>query len=143
LYKVVILVYFTCFFCYVLFSRVPAYFEGDYTNGVVEKATFSLKENYPLVVVNYKVGNEKFQYISHSWFLTSYKPGHRVSIIYDPSNPYVACIYTFIGYWIKWPELFFTAIVFIVLFITAVLITGRNNTSYLDAEDYRKSKYDD
>ena len=143
LYKVVIIVYFTCFFCYVLFSRVPAYFEGDYTNGVVSKATFSLKENHPLMVVDYKVGNEKFQYISHSWFLTSYKPGHPVSIIYDPSNPSVACIYSFIGYWIKWPELFFTAIVFVVLFITAVLITGRNNTGYLNAEDYRKSKYDD
>ena len=126
-----------------MFSRVPAYFEGDYTNGVVSKATFSPKENHPLMVVNYKVGDEKFQYISHSWFLTSYKPGRRVSIIYDPSNPSVSCIYSFIGYWIKWPELFFTAIVFFVLFITAVLITGKNNRSYLNVEDNRKRKYDD
>lgn len=95
------------------------------------------------MVVDYKVGDEKFQYISHSWFLTSYKPGQLVSIIYDPSNPSIASIYSFIGYWIKWSELFFTAIVFIVLFITAVFITGKNNTGYLTAEGNRKRKYDD
>lgn len=142
LYKVVIILYFTCFFCYVLFSRIPAYFEGEYTNGVVSKATFLLKENHPLVVVDYKVGDEKFQYVSSSWFLTTYKPGQSVSIIFDPSNPSVACIYSLIGYWIKWSELFFTAIVFIILFITAVFIAGKNR-GYLTVEDNRKRKYDD
>lgn len=129
MYKFVVLIYIVCFFCYVLFSRVPDYFEGDYVNGVVSKAAFSVKDKHPVVIVNYKVGNEEFQYTSYMWFLTSYKRGQVIRIIYDPSNPPVACIYSFIGYWIRWPELLFTAIVFIILFIAAVFITGKKSTS--------------
>ncbi len=122
---------------------MPDYFEGDYTNGIVSKATFSVKDSHPVLVVKYTVGNEEFKYTSYMWFLTSYKPGQVIRIIYDPSNPSVADIYSFIGYWIKWSELFFTAIVFIILFITAVFIAGKNNTGYLTIEDNGKRKYDD
>jgi hypothetical protein len=144
LYKVVIIIYFICFLCYVLFSRVPDYFEGDYTKGVVSKATFSVKDKHPVVIVNYRVGKEELQYTSYMWFLTSYKPGQVIRIIYDPSNPRVASIYSFTGYWVRWPELLITAIVFIVLFIAAVYITGKNNTSSPTAkENNRKRRYDE
>ncbi len=113
---------------------MPDYFEGDYTNGIVSKATFSVKDSHPVLVVKYTVGNEEFKYTSYMWFLTSYKPGQVIRIIYDPSNPSVAGIYSFIGYWIRWHELFFTAIVFIILFIAAVFITGKNSTTSSTAE---------
>ncbi len=97
MYKVVIIIYFICFLCYVLFSRVPDYFEGDYTKGVVSKAIFSVKDKHPVVIVNYRVGKEELQYTSYMWFLTSYKPGQVI--------PRVASIYSFTGYWVRWPEL--------------------------------------
>lgn len=143
MYKSAVIIYIVCFLCYVLFSRVPDYFEGDYTNGVVSKATFSEEENHPVVVIDYEVGNEKFKFTSYMWFLTSYKPGQAVRIIYNPSNPSIASIYSFIGYWIKWHELLFTAIVFIILFIAAVFITGKNSPAASSAKENRRRKYDE
>lgn len=144
MYKTVAVIYFICFSCYVLFSRVPDYFDGELTQGVVTEATYSVKDKHPIVVVNYKIGNEKFKYITNMWFLTSYKPGQKVPIIYNPSNPRVASIYAFIGYWIKWSELFLTAIVFIILFIAAIFITGKNNSSpAIEDGNNRKRKYND
>lgn len=140
MYRTVFIIYIVCFLCYVLFSRVPDYFDGDYAKGVVSTATFSAQDNHPVVVVTYKVGSEEFKYTSYMWFLTSYQPGQEVDIIYDPSHPSVASIYSFIGYWIRWSELLFTAVVFIILFIAAVYITGKN--SVMSEEDRGKRKYD-
>lgn len=144
MYKTVAILYIVCFVCYVLFSRVPDYFNGDFTGGTVTKAIFSAKDKHPVVVVAYSVGAEKIVYTTSKWFLTSHKQGQRVTIIYNPSDPAIACIYTFIGYWVNWDELFFTAIVFIILFIAAVTITGKTNvlSSLSDTPD-TKRKYDD
>ncbi|MCW3108775.1 MAG: hypothetical protein JWQ09_3281 [Segetibacter sp.] len=144
MYKGILILYLVIFSSYVLFTRVPDYFEGDYIQGVVSKATFSEKENTPELVVNYNVGSEKLQYKTNMWFLASYKPGQVVTIIYNPANPSVSCIYAFIGYWIKWPELIFTAAFFIILFIAAKSITGKNSLEPLFAEEMKKKrKYDE
>ena len=110
---------------------------------MVTKASFSQTTNSPDLVVDYNVGSEKLQYKTDQWFLTSYKPGRRVTIIYDPANPSVASIYSFIGYWIKWKELFYTAIFFIILFIAAKSIAGQsNNGDFQPDERLPKRKYD-
>ena len=127
-----------------MFSRVPDYFDGDFTNGTVTKAIFSVKDKRPVVVVAYSVGTEKFTYTTSKWFLTSHRHGQAVTMIYNPSNPAIACIYTFIGYWINWDELLFTAIVFIILFIAAITITGKTNAlSSLSDKRNTKRKYDE
>ncbi len=144
MYKAVTIIYLVCFFCYVLFSRVPDYFEGDFIKGVVAKATFSEKDKHPELVIDYRVGAETFHYKTAEWFLTNYKPGQAVEVIYNPSDPSIASIYAFIGYWIKWPELLFTAMFFIILFLSAVFITGKNSTAPLMEDERRnKRKYDD
>jgi hypothetical protein len=127
LYKILIIFYFLCFFFFVLFTRVPDYFEGDYAKGVVSKAAFSEVDGSPELLVNYKVGAEIFHYKTDTWFLSSYKKGEIVTVIYNPANPSVCCIYAFIGYWIKWSELIFTSTLFFILFIAAKSITGRSN----------------
>lgn len=137
------ILYIVCFCCYVLFSRVPDYFDGDFTKGIVSKAIFSVKDKHPVLTVDYLVGNENFKYITDQWFLTSYKQGQVVTMIYNPSNPKIASVYGIVGYWIKWDELFLTAIGFVILFIVAVIITGRNNTPAPLQKPNRKGKYDD
>lgn len=127
LYKTVAILYTVCFFCYVLFSRIPDYFEGEYVNGVVSTATFSVKDKHPVLAVKYKVGDEEFEYTTNKWFFTSHHKGQAITMIYSPSDPAIAGVYAIIGYWITLNELFFTAIVFIILFIAAVIITGKNN----------------
>jgi len=131
-------------FCYILFSRVPDYFEGEFIEGVVTKAGFSPATREPELMIDYRVGSETLHYTTHMWFLSTYKAGEKVSIIYDPSNPTEACIYSFIGYWIKWPEVFISAFFFVVLFIVAVFITGKNDSEPFTPEDRRKKrKYKD
>jgi hypothetical protein len=128
----------------VLFTRVPDYFEGEYIKGVVTKASFSALNNSPQLVVDYNVGSEKLRYKTDMWFLKHYKPGQSVTIIYNPADPSVSCIYAFVGYWIKWPELILTAVFFIILFITAKNITGKNSTEPLTDEETRsKRKYNE
>jgi hypothetical protein len=144
LYKTLVILYFTGLFCYILFSRVPDYFEGDFIEGVVTKAGFSSNNHEPELAIDYRVGSETFHYRTNMWFLTTYKPHQTVTIIYDPSNPSEACIYSIIGYWIKWPELFISAFFFIALFIAAVFITGKNNPEPFTEEERRKKrKYKD
>ena len=143
LYKAVIILYLFCFSCYVLFTRVPDYFYGEFVQGVVSKAAFSEKDQHPLVVVDYKVGKETLQYKTGMWFLSSYKPGEKVTIIYNPAEPSMASIYAVIGYWIIWPELLFTASFFTVLFLVAKSITGTNSNEPLTEGELRKKrKYD-
>jgi hypothetical protein len=125
LYKIVIIFYLLSFGCFVLFSRIPDYFDGEFTPGIVKKATFSKETGSPLLEIDFKVGNKNLQYITHTWFLTSYKPGQAVTMIYNPGNPASCSIYAVIGYWIRWPELLFTAAFFIILFLAAKAITGR------------------
>lgn len=144
MYKTAIILYLVCFCSYILLSRVPDYFEGEFIEGVVAKAGFSSSRNQPELVVDYKAGNETFHYKTNMWFLTTYKTGQKVTIIYDPSNPSQASIFTFIGYWLQWGELFFSIFFFIVLLIAAVFITGKNDAEPLTPEDrIRKRKYKD
>jgi len=123
---------------------VPDYFEGDFTSGIVTEATFSVKDKNPVLVINYQVGNEKFKYKTNKWFLTRHKPGQVITLIYNPSDPAIVSIYAIIGYWIQWDELLLTAIGFIILFIAAVVITGKNSAlSSTPKEQNKKRKYDE
>jgi len=125
-------------------SRVPDYFEGEFTQAVVTEAGFSAQHREPVLKIRYRVGKEAFILKTNMWFLVNYKKGDQVTVIYDHSNPSIGSLYAFIGYWIKWSELFFTAGFFIVLFLGAVAITGHNNDEPIDEEDARKKrKYDD
>ncbi len=144
MYKAAAILYLTCLFCYILFSRTPDYFEGEFIQGIVTKADFSSQNNEPTLVVNYSVENKGLQYRTTMWFLSSYKAGKNVTIFYNASNPSEACIYSVIGYWIKWPELFISAFLFTAFFIISIYIAGKNDTVSLDEEfKVKKRKYKD
>ncbi len=144
MYKTAIILYLICFVSYILLSRVPDYFEGEFIDGVITKAGFSSSLNQPELVVDYKAGNETLHYKTNTWFLTTYRKGEKVTVIYDPYNPSQACIFTFIGYWLKWGELFFSAFFFIVLYLVAVFITGKNDAEpFTPGERIKRRKYKD
>jgi hypothetical protein len=142
MYKAIVILYVVIFCSYVLFSRVPDYFEGEFIKGVVSKASFSEKTNNPELVIDYHVGEEKLQYKTDMWFLSSYRQGQLVTIIYNPSDPAVSSIYALIGYWIKWHELIFTSVFFVILFIAAKSIAGGDNAEPTKPPG-RRRKYDD
>ncbi|GEO08949.1 hypothetical protein [Segetibacter aerophilus] len=142
MYKVVFILYVIIFSSYVLFTRIPDYFEGEFIKGVVSKASFSEETNEPELLIDYRVGNEKLQHKTNSWFLTPYKQGQQVTIIYNPSDPAVSSIYAFIGYWIKWQELIYTSVFFVILFLAAKSIVGHDNSGPAKSLP-RKRKYDE
>ena len=107
-----------------MFTREPDFINGDIVKGVVTKARYSIEGKHPELVIDYHAGSQRFRYTTTTWFLRAHKTGEGVRIIYDPSHPEVAAIYSFIGYWIKWPELLVSAGFFIILFSAAASITG-------------------
>ena len=144
MYKAVVALYIICFSAYVLFSRVPDYFDGDFIHGIVKAASSNSKQVASALEIEYHVGSEVLIYKTDMWFLRTYKVGERVSMIYNPDNPEIASIYALIGYWVRWPELLFTAGFFIVLFFVAKDITGTNSNEPLtEAELAKKRKYKD
>ena len=144
MYKSVALLYIVCISCYILFTRSPDYFEGDFIKGVVTQAGFDSTHNQPSLNIQYHVGTETYTLTTTQWFLKSYKQGEQVSIIYDPNKPGNASIYAFIGYWLRWNELFVTLGLFIVFFMAAVFITGKHSEQEDDEDEDkpRKMKYD-
>lgn len=144
MYKGIIILYLVCFGTYVLFSRVPDYFEGAFVPGTVEDASFADGRNEPRLVVRYKVGSQAYHYYSSTWRISRYQKGEKVMMIFDPSQPDRSALYTFFGYWIKWPELFFTAGFFVVFFLAAKTITGKEEDLPKGQQpEYRKRKYKD
>jgi hypothetical protein len=128
-------------FSYILFTRVPDFFEGEYIDGVITRASFS--NGRPQLVIDYNVGSQKFHYRTNMWFLTTYNTGQKVTMIYDPSNPSEASIYALVGYWIRWPELFISAFLFVTFFITAIFITGKSEAGTVLDDPGKKRKYKD
>ncbi len=124
MYKAVTILYIVCFGCYLLLSRFPDYFESDFIKGTVQANSFSDFEKEKSLIVSYKVGSELLQYQTDMWLLKEYNIGDQVTMIYNPSIPHMASLYSFVGYWIKWPELIFTAVFFMLLFLVAKYITG-------------------
>jgi hypothetical protein len=143
-YKAAVLLYIICFTSYLLFSRVPDYFEGEFITGTVVNASFNNKEHVPQLAIDYSAAGKVYTYQTSDWMLKKYKPGEKVTIIYNPSQPKIANIYSFIGYWINWGELLFTAGFFILLFFAAKSITGTNEHEPLGEDVYeKKRKYKD
>ena len=78
------------------------------------------------------------------WGAAQFTKGQSVQVIYNPSLPSEASVYSFFSYWLKLPELLFSASGFILLFFAAVRINGKQETYYYtDEEKRKKRKYDD
>ena len=130
MYKAVVILYIVCFGCYLLLSRFPDYFESDFIKGTVQANSFSDAEKEKSLIISYKVGSELLHYQTNMWLWKDYNIGDKVTMIYNPSIPQMASVYSIFGYWIKWPELIFTAGFFILLFLIAKYITGNPETNH-------------
>ena len=133
MYKAAVILYIVCFGSYLLLSRSPDYFESDFIKGTVQANSFSDVNKDNSLIISYRVGGQLLQYQTDIWLPKLYNIGDQVTIIYNPSIPQMASLYSITDYWIKWPELIFTAAFFILLFLVAKYITGSpvsNNATY-------------
>jgi hypothetical protein len=141
LYKSAAILFFVCFFLYILFTRTPDYFDAETTPGYVV-LTDSL--DYTSKSVEYRVGHETFVVPIQSWGTSQVSKGEKVEVIYNPTIPSEGSLYTFFAYWLHLPELLTCVFIFIALFAGAVFITGENQPEEPVTEGYaKKRKYKD
>jgi hypothetical protein len=71
------------------------------------------------------------------------REGQLVTVIYNPTSPSQAALYTFFGYWLHLGELLISMGGFLALFFSAIFITGKEKPYYYSEEELRKKpKYD-
>lgn len=140
MYKPVIILYLTCFILYVLFSRRPDYFDGQF-----EKATIHFVKDsvtgQPFPKAFFIINKQQISIDAH-YIFRHYKEGDRVKVIYENSDPQKAAVYAFWGYWITWKELIFSLILLIILLQIALSIVSKPTPEGLisDLESTNKRK---
>ena len=142
LYKFITILYISCFALYILFSREPDFFDGDFAKATITQTHENGQtKKYAL----FYEGSQKFNAtISYPSLFTK---GEQVEIIYEKSNMANATVYSFWGYWITIEELFGSIILWVLLFMVAVTINKNPLTEGLQLEEnqseFQKRKYDD
>lgn len=136
--------YLVCLFCYILFSRDPDYFDGEFAQATM----VSLYDEFydkPVLVAEFSDGYKKhYANVDHS--LGEHQLGEKVTVIYESKNPNRAKEYTFIGYWMGLNELFWSLLLLAVSWSAAYSIT-QNPTpeALLEQLNYKepdKPRYD-
>ncbi|MFP5040052.1 hypothetical protein [Parasediminibacterium sp. JCM 36343] len=121
MYKTVTILYLVLFGLYVLFTRQPDYFDGELSPATIhfmKESTTQLQQPYAF----FSVGIKKYT-VSASYPLRPIKEGEEARVIYEPSDPTKAILYSAWGYWLLWDELLVSIGAYIVLFMVAVNIT--------------------
>ena len=138
--KLLLSLYFTCYFCYIFYTRTPDYFDGETTT-----ATISINPVTQKAIANFTLASITYS-ITANYPLRKLKQGDKVEIIYLPSKPEAAVVYSFWGYWITWGELVMSIILLLALYQLAVSITYNPTPEaiidQMDKEDMPKTKYD-
>ncbi len=144
MYKFIFILYIVIFSSYVLFSRQPDYFDGEFAPAAIHFTKDSISQKL-LPMAYFSVGVTRFT-INTDYLFRRFKEGEKVEVIYESSNPKKAVVYLFWGYWITWGEIVASIILWLVLFQVAVGIT-QNPTpealiEQLESIPEKKTKYD-
>ena len=122
-----------------MFTRQPDYFDSERTVGTIIQQDDKL-------VAKFSEGNTfHFAEVTYAFL---HKPGERIEVIYETSDPAKAKQYSMLGYWITFGELIVSILIIIVLYFVAVAITNNPTPEALLEEieagkkKPRKPKYD-
>lgn len=138
--KLLLSLYFTCYFCYIFYTRVPDYFDGE-----TVMATIKIDSKTSNALANYTIASKQYQ-INAEYPLRKLKDGETVELIYNPSKPEMAAVYSLWGYWFTWGELIMSVVLLLGLYKLATSIT-QNPTEQaikdqMETIDEPKKKYD-
>ncbi len=143
MYKSVFILYIVCFCLYILYSREPDFFDSETMPSTIHWLQDSASQK-PVPKAVYQVGKTTYS-IDARYVLRSLPEGKRVEIIYNPSHPERAAVYSWWGYWVTWGEILVSAILLVGLFQVAVSVT-KNPTAealleQLEHKPEKKKKY--
>ncbi|TXT33268.1 MAG: hypothetical protein FD136_998 [Chitinophagaceae bacterium] len=144
MYKSLFSLYLVIFCCYLLFTRIPDFFDGEKYPATI---TF-LKDsttNILLPQAKYSIGINKYV-VAADYPLVKYTNGEQVEVIVEHEHPEKAAVYRFWGYWISWEELLASVVAAVLLFQVALSITNNPTPEaileQLSYKEEKKTKYD-
>jgi hypothetical protein len=144
LFKSIFFLYLIIFGCYIVFTRVPDYFDGEkYPATIVliqDSATNAIKK-----MARYEIAGKQYL-IDATYPFLNYSSNEKVTVIVEQEHIERGAVSRFWGYWITWGELAMSIIMAVVLFQVAVSIT-KNPTpesliEQLGYKEEKKTKYD-
>ncbi len=144
MFKSIFFLYLIIFGCYIIFTRVPDYFDGEKYPATIlliqDSATKAIKK-----MARYEIAGKQYLIDAQYPFL-KYSAKEKVTVIVEHEHVESGALYRFWGYWITWGELTMSIIMAIVLFQVAVSIT-KNPTpesliEQLGYKEEKKTKYD-
>ena len=132
-----IILFLTCFFIYLPFSREPDYFDSETTPATIVNKAESV------VAVYYEFGKQYDLILDKQLYST--KIGQKVIVRYELSHPEKAVINKAWGYWFIWNEIAWSFGIFVVLLGAAYATTNQPHpdalTEQLNYKQENKSKY--
>ena len=135
--KSAVILFLTCFFLYLPFSREPDYFDSETT-----PATIIAKGE--LVVAVYKEFGKPYE-LKLNKLMYAPKVGQRVEVRYELSHPEKAVINQAWGYWFIGKEMAWTFGIFVVLLGAAYATTKQPHpdalSEQLNYKQENKTKY--
>ena len=144
MFKSIFFLYLIIFGCYIVFTRVPDYFDGEkYPATIVliqDSATNAIKK-----MARYEIAGKQYL-IDAAYPFLNYSSNEKVTVIVEQGHIERGAVSRFWGYWITWGELAMSIIMAVVLFQVAVSIT-KNPTpesliEQLGYKEEKKTKYD-
>lgn len=139
--KLFFTLYFTCYACYIFYTREPDYFDGETINAIINIDTKTNK-----ATATYTVANKTYT-INASYPLRALHNQQNIELIYLPQQPEKAVVYSLWGYWFTWGELAMSFILLFAMYQLSVSIT-KNPTetaikSQQEVDETAKRKYTD
>lgn len=144
MFKSIFSLYLIILGCYILFTRIPDYFDGEKYPAIIELVKNDSTKSTDTKAV-YQIGGKQYS-INAAYPLLNYSTNEKVEVIVEHEHVESGAVYRFWGYWITWGELIVSIIMAIVLFQVAVSIT-KNPTpealmEQLSYKEEKKTKYD-
>lgn len=124
--------YFVCFSLYILFSRQPDYFDGEFYPATIHYRADSTGQSRPMAV--FTLSKKDTVRVPADYLFRKLTEGQRVEVILETANPHHGTVYAFWGYWITWGECIGSVILLLALFQIAVQVTKRPTEEALAEE---------
>lgn len=145
MYKILITLYIVCFGLYLLFSRQPDYFDGEFTKATIHFIKDSVSGKLEPYATYYT--DRKNYTVKASYIFRNFKEGEKVDLIYEASQPAMGAVYIIWGYWVTWGEVFFSVGLIVIMYFIATTITSNPTPEalmeQLNYKPRKKRKYED
>lgn len=145
MYKGITFLYLVCFSLYIVYSREPDFFDSEYAPAIIHWQTDSLNTK-PIPKAVFMHAKDAFA-IDARYVLRTLPENKKLTVIYHPSHPKKAAVYSWWGYWITWGELLGSLVLLIALFQIAVAVTSNPTAEalleQLEYKEEKKKKYVD